>query len=110
MFRVGTGFRSGSLKCFFKEIVPQGVILFGSKRFDSKRFGSERYWSKRYGWKRFELKRYASKRFASTHKQEFSHLCMLVKDYDTFSSSKHNRLVSSYEKSFQRYVCLLFLH
>ncbi|MFS7933018.1 hypothetical protein Hanom_Chr04g00374811 [Helianthus anomalus] len=86
-FRVGTGFGSGWFKMFFlkrlyikgqfcsffKEIIHQGAILFGSKRhwskrhaskrFASKRFGSKRYWLKRYGSKRFDSKRYCSKRY-----------------------------------------------
>ncbi|KAJ0545289.1 hypothetical protein HanIR_Chr08g0348271 [Helianthus annuus] len=76
LVRVGTGFGLGWLKMFFKDIVHQGAILFGSKRyaskrykwFDSKRFGSKpskRFDSKRYGLKRFASKRLNSKRYGS---------------------------------------------
>ncbi|KAM0046765.1 hypothetical protein Hdeb2414_s0009g00320381 [Helianthus debilis subsp. tardiflorus] len=49
-FWVGAGFRSGWLEMFFKEIVHQGAILFGSKRYWSKRYGSKWFASKRYEW------------------------------------------------------------
>ncbi|KAJ0455403.1 hypothetical protein HanIR_Chr15g0750801 [Helianthus annuus] len=64
-FRVGTGPGSGWLKMVSKEIVHQGAILFGSKRYVSKRFASKRFGSKRFASKRFASKRFASKRFVS---------------------------------------------
>ncbi|MFS8004103.1 hypothetical protein Hanom_Chr13g01221771 [Helianthus anomalus] len=65
--RTGTGWNGfwiGLVKnVFFKEIVHQGAILFGSKWYWSKRYGSKRFASKRYASKRFDSKWYGSKWF-----------------------------------------------